>query len=218
MKNKVYFLGFVMISLSFNAQVGVGTIEPTEKLDVDGTLRVRKLPNDGEVGIYTTGQNTNSGAAATQTFKASTPLMVDADGVMGTTTYGSLVPNANLFDSQANKTKDDSSAMFVIKRFTLEDNTLPDTSAGRYSTSGMDTGMSVANWQGIISNISFKLTSQTNNPNAAFDINQPFNYRLQGGPTGNWKIIGDLPNMKETAFVDILFIKASIVAAEDRSK
>lgn len=207
-----------MATLSINAQVGVGTTTPTEKLDVEGTLRVRKLPNDGEVGIYTTGQNTNSGTVATQTFKASTPLMVDASGVMGTTTYGSLVPNANLFNTQANKTNSDSNAMFVIKRFTLEDNTLPDTSAGRYSTSGMDTGMSVANWQGIISNISFKLTSQTNNPNAAFVVGQPFNYRLQGVSGGNWKIIGDLPNMKETAFVDILFIKSIIVAAEDRSQ
>ena len=216
MKFKVYFLGFVFYGLSANAQVGISTKAPTEKLDVDGTLRVRKLPNDGEVGIYTTGQNTNSGTTPTQTFKASTPLMVDANGVMGTTTYGSLVPNSNLFGSQAGNTSNTSNALFVVKRFTLVDSV--GGLVGQYSTSGMDTGMSVANWQGIISNISFKLTTQTNNPNAAFVVDQPFNYRLKEGSDGKWKIIGDLPNMSETAYVDILFIKASIVAAEKRDQ
>ena len=215
MKFKVYFLGFVFCGLTTNAQVGINTKTPTEKLDVDGTLRVRKLPNDGEVGIYTIGQDTNSGTSPTQTFKASKPMMVDANGVMGTTTYGNLVPNSQQFGTVPAVIPDSFNAMFVVKRFTLTDNAV---GAGTYATSGMDTGMSVLNWQGIISNISFKLTSQTNDPNAAFVVGQPFNYRLQGEPTGNWKIIGDLPNMKETAFVDILFIKAGVVAAEDRSQ
>lgn len=217
MKKKIYFLGFAFSSLSIFAQVGVSTITPTEKLDVNGTLRIRELPDQGQANsIYTTGTDSSS-PTKNQTFTGSKPIVADAQGVLGTTNLYNVVPNNNFFGTDANRTNNTSTAMFVVKRYTLIDATSGAAGVpGTYSTNGLDTNMSVANWQAIISNISFKLTTATTNAGNVFVAGQPYNYRLQGPTGGNWKIVGDLRGLKEEAYVDVLFIKSSIVAAEPR--
>lgn len=219
MTYKTCFFGFLLMSLNTFAQVGVSTTSPTEKLDVNGTLRIRELPDQGQANsIYTTGTNSSS-ATKNQTFTGNKPVLADANGVLGLTSKYSVVPNSNLFGTDANRTSNESTAMFVVKRFTLIDATSGAAGVpGTYSTNGLDTNMSVANWQAIISNISFKLNSSTTDPANIFVVNQAFNYRLQGPAGGNWKIVGDLRGLKEEAYVDVLFIKSSIVAAEDRSQ
>lgn len=225
MKNKLLLLSSIFgASVSFFAQVGINTTTPTEKLDVNGTLRVRSLVNDGAVGIYTTGTNTNSGASPTQTFTADKPMVADTNGVFGITTKANLVPNRTV-TGLATDVADTSTAMFVVKRFLLYDDI--GTTIGRYhpastaaTVAGIfngDTTMSVNNWQAIISNVSYKFLSGTANTGDQFIQDNYFNYRLKGAAGGTWKIVGDIINLKEQAYVDVLFIKSSFVAAEDRS-
>lgn len=203
----ILFLGVCGLS---NAQVGINTTTPTEKLDVNGTLRVRSLPNDGAPNsIYTTSANTNSGATPTQTFKANRPLVSDANGVVGQTTTGDLVPNNTLTGFGNTTTPDSSKAYFVMKRYSLKE-----TISGMYVTTPFDTGMSVDNWQAIMSNVSWKFIGDSTG--AQFIDYRVFNYRLQGAAGSTWKITGDIINVLEEGYVDVLFIKSSIVAADDR--
>lgn len=75
----VFIIGFYF---SF-AQVGVDTDTPTEKLDVEGTARVRDLPVNGtENAISTLPDGTNS-PTQDQTFKATKTVVVDDNGVLG---------------------------------------------------------------------------------------------------------------------------------------
>lgn len=235
MKKNCFQLAFLLTTTFLSAQVGINIDTPTEKLDVNGTLRVRALPNDGATNaIYTTGTNTNSGANPTQTFKAERPMVTDTNGVMGKTMLGELVPNNTsgaTFD-----TTNLSTSMFVVKRFYLNDNLGAPATAGPPATAVVlgryhpnrtsqpsdgifngDTGMEVSKWQAIISNISFKLRTATANTSAQFVNDDFFNYRIKGAANGNWIIVGDIINIQEEAYVDVLFIKSSVVAADPRN-
>lgn len=237
MKKNYLQLAFLLISVFSFAQVGINIDTPTEKLDVNGTLRVRSLPNDGAPNaIYTTGTNTNSGTNPTQTFVAGRPAVVDANGVIGKTTYGELVPNSST-TTNFNSTNT-SSSMFVVRRYHIVDNlgTPITRDASGNITSGIlgryhpdrtsqpsdgvfngDTGMDVNNWQAVVSNVSFKMITTASAPSDQFRQNDYFNYRLKGAANGTWKIVGDIINIQEEAYIDILFIKASVVAAENRA-
>lgn len=60
------------------AQTGVNTVQPTETLDVSGTLRVRNLPSDKSV------INTNAnGGQGVATFKPTKTLLANENGVIG---------------------------------------------------------------------------------------------------------------------------------------
>ena len=234
MKMNLSLICLIAYCSFFQAQVGINTGTPTEKLDVNGTLRVRVLPNDNtEKAIYTRGTNTSS-STLSETFIAARPLVVDTNGIMGTTTFGDLVPN-NTTEPDFNTTNA-SSSMFVVRRFLLDDTV--DTDAddpqdvilppdpddpdsvpeGIFSIKGYNTGMKVDDWQAIISNVSWKMTTSSTSPTSAqFVLGQPFNYRLQGASGGTWRIVGDIINVTEKGYIDILFIKSKYVAAEDRS-
>lgn len=223
MKNKYILSAIFFYSTYSFAQVGINTTTPTEKLDVNGTLRVRTLPNSGETNsIYTTGPNSSTNTP-TQTFNAGRPMVTDANGVMGITTFSDLVPNSTL-GATAFNTTNTSSAMFVVKRFNLMDDV--GGTIGRYhpnyaggTTAGIfngDTGMKVSDWQPIISNISFKFRNETTNTGAQFIANNYYNYRVKGTIGGTWRIVGDILNMQEEAYVDVLFIRSSVVASDDR--
>lgn len=103
MKKLLFLLSvIVVVSLKSQGKVGVNTSTPTEVSDINGTLRVRSLPNNGTANaIYTTGTNTNSGTTPTQTFNAVNTVVLDANGVLGTypglpkisNTYTRLAPS-----------------------------------------------------------------------------------------------------------------------------
>ncbi len=96
MKNKFILAASVLCAAFSFAQVGINTNTPTERLDVNGTLRVRALPNAGATNsIYTNGTNSST-PTASQTFNAGRPMVTDGNGVMGITTYGDLVPNSTV--------------------------------------------------------------------------------------------------------------------------
>ncbi len=65
-----------------NKKVAVGTRNPTETLDVNGTLRVAVLPEDGQQLIFTT----SDGKAApdfNQRYTANRVVVADKNGVLG---------------------------------------------------------------------------------------------------------------------------------------
>ena len=75
---------FVVFAFQAFGQVGVGTVTPTELLDINGTLRIRNLPINGTTNtIHTTGENTSTDTP-TVTFNATYMVVLDANGVLGT--------------------------------------------------------------------------------------------------------------------------------------
>ena len=223
MLKKSSLLYLLFLSSHTYAQVGINITTPTETLDVNGTARVRSLPDDGTIGIRTTPSGTAS-ANADQLFTAKSPLVVDANGVLGKAVNETFVPNSAT--GPTFNTTNTSEAFFVVKRFLLYDNI--GGLVGRYhpnyvggTTPGIfngDTGMDVSKWQAMISNISFKFLTSSDQTHQQFAQNDYFNYRLKGDTAGTWKIIGDIINLQEQAYVDVLFIKSDYVAAENRSQ
>ncbi len=188
MKKKFTFSLFLAGFLNFAfAQVGVNSNTPTESLDVNGTIRVHNLP-----------------------IKASTshnPVVNSENyNVIGKTTKGNLVPNKNV----ANFTADDnSSAMFVIKRYKISD--YPSNGAG------FDTQMSSDKWEAFLSNVGFSF-SEIRAIHNIFNEYHLHSWQLRTNPTlKRWVIWGDINGVNENSnFVDILFIRKSVVAAENR--
>ena len=68
-----------------NGKVGVNTSLPTEIFDVNGTLRVRSIPVNNKVGVFTKPDGTAS-TAKDQLFTGISTLMIDKNGVIGS--YG----------------------------------------------------------------------------------------------------------------------------------
>lgn len=68
---------------AYAQKVGVNDRNPTEVLDVNGTLRVRELPQNNQVNAHSTSASGAASAAKDQTFKASGELVVDKNGVVG---------------------------------------------------------------------------------------------------------------------------------------
>lgn len=67
-------------------KVAVGTRNPTETLDVNGTLRVTVLPEEGQELIFTVNGGTNNGKAAAnfdQPYTCNRVVMADVNGVLG---------------------------------------------------------------------------------------------------------------------------------------
>ncbi|SFN74417.1 hypothetical protein SAMN05421594_4080 [Chryseobacterium oleae] len=195
-------------------KVGINTTTPTEILDVKGTLRVRSLPNTGTANsIYTTGTDAHSGATPTQTFTGTTPLMINTNGVLGTTTFSNLVPNNTAPNFNTTNT---SGAMLVIKRFTIGD-----WASGQNGNLGFDTGMSVANWEAILSGWMSTFTNNSTASSASQIFGTPnqfgFRMRAQTGGAATWRIIGDIATVNEAQIVDVLFISKKNVATETRT-
>ncbi len=79
------FAGFplAMLSQTNSSKVGVNTRTPTEVLHVEGTARVKDLPNNGANSIYTKTDGTASNAKD-QKFTAEKMVVADKNGVLGT--------------------------------------------------------------------------------------------------------------------------------------
>src|SRR5690554_405230 len=77
----ILFMAFIVFPMV--GQVGIGTETPTEALDINGTLRIRNLPEHGtNNAIHTTGENT-ANSTPTETFTATHMLVLDENGVLG---------------------------------------------------------------------------------------------------------------------------------------
>ncbi|MGV4413709.1 hypothetical protein [Chryseobacterium sp. T1] len=207
--NTVLFIVLSVFFYKVSAQIGINSATPTEVLDVNGTTRIRSLPPIGTSNsIYTTGTDTSNGLAPSEVFNGSTMIYSDANGVLGksTSTTSNLMPNNT---TTGFNTSDTSTAMFVIKRFTVAD--------WPSSGGGLSTGMSVAGWEAIMSNIQFNIPTNASTENI-FAANALHNYRLLGPANDVWKIIGDINAISDgNKSVDILFIKKTITASDART-
>lgn len=225
MKNLFFFV-FCFLSTFFNAQsthkdkVGINTKTPTEILDVNETMRVRTIPNDK--AIYVDGTGTS------KTYTAVSPVVVsDNYNVVGRTTKADLVPNNT---TSGFNTSDNSTAMFVIRRFKIGDwpsangdvgtalgvyTPNPDTTKPPILVTG--TTMSTVKWDAILSNVGFGFSKEDQVNNV---FNQFHLHSWQLIPKdGVWKIWGDINGMQEKSdYVDVLFIRKSNVASEERNE
>lgn len=190
----------LIIGSILKAQFGINTNTPTEIADVNGTLRVRSLPTPGTTNsIYTTGTNTNSGSNPTQTFNGSTVIASDNNGVLGKMNTNNLVPITPLTDTSNNST-----AMFVIKRYAI----------GDYPT--FDTEMSVSKWEPIISNVMFNHHTGNTVPGTYY-YNGEFGYQIYSDDNEpNWIIHGDINQVDESSVTDVLFINKNYVSGDNR--
>src|SRR5690606_40738669 len=76
-------IAITVFSLLSFGQVGVNTQEPTEILDVNGTMRVRDLPENGETNAIYTQPNGERSENKDQTFTATRTVVADNNGVLG---------------------------------------------------------------------------------------------------------------------------------------
>lgn len=85
---KTIYLLILTISISFSVtsqsnKVGVNTTTPTENVDINGLVRLRAHPEDGETNAIYTKTNGDASGTKDQTFTAVRHLMADANGVVG---------------------------------------------------------------------------------------------------------------------------------------
>lgn len=85
---KTIYLLILTISISFSVKsqtknVGVNTTTPTENMDVNGIVRLRAHPQDGETNAIYTKTNGDASGTKDQTFIATRNLLADANGVVG---------------------------------------------------------------------------------------------------------------------------------------
>lgn len=204
MKKSLLFAGVLAMGLA-NAQtgkVGINTETPTEIFDVNGTVRVRQLPDENTTGIYTTGTNTAS-TTANQTFTPTKIVVADANGVLGVSTTQEL---GNVGGSTATgaTTDNNSTAMFVKKRY----------SAGDWpSGANTNTGFSVDKWDAIITINRFE---RSGNMDGAWFSKTGNSVQLDvANKGGTWWIIGDIGSVEESWEFTVLFINKKYIASDD---
>lgn len=182
------------VSESYLSQVGIVTSTPTETVDVNGTLRVRDLPVKGEKKVSTIGQDQVSDEK--QIFKPMVVVVADNNGVVGKKSLATLVSEA--YKANFNTT-DNSSALFVIKRYDVDD----------WPSGGQqfDTGMSTSKWEALLSGWQTGFTNRPNLKSIGGIFTIEFGFRLDRGRGGTWKLRGDMPKAKERQYIDVLFIK-----------
>lgn len=80
------FAGFplAMLSQTNSSKVGVNTRTPTEVLHVEGTARVKDLPNNGATSSIYTKTDGKASNAKDQKFTAEKMVVADKNGVLGT--------------------------------------------------------------------------------------------------------------------------------------
>ena len=94
MKKSINILG-LLFSLGLVAQTGVKTTAPTEKLDVNATVRLRTLPKDGDINAINTKPDGTKSTVKDQTFVVNNVISADKNGVIGKSEVGKAMLNTN---------------------------------------------------------------------------------------------------------------------------
>ncbi len=199
---KIFFILCIVLggglATAQSNKVGINTTTPTEYLDVNGTMRVRALPADLSY------KKAASGLAGGIPVVNSTPY-----NVVGQTTRAELVPNNTTINFTTTNTSD---AMFVIKRFSLKD--WPSGSGEK----GIDTTMSSTLWVAIMSNVGYSSEGDWKFQDNIFKEQHLHGWALVDNGT-TWRIWGDINGITEKSdYVDVLFIKKSVVDSDVRNK
>ncbi|MCH7400159.1 hypothetical protein MM236_19350 [Belliella sp. DSM 107340] len=66
-----------------NGKLGIGTLTPSENVDINGVARVRNLPLNGTANAISTTVTGEAAASQNQTFTASRTVVADENGVLG---------------------------------------------------------------------------------------------------------------------------------------
>ena len=83
-------LGITRMKITGEGNVAVNISSPTEKLDVNGNIRLRSLPLNGSTNaIFTNPGGSTASPTQNQTFTATRTIVADANGVLG---YASGLP------------------------------------------------------------------------------------------------------------------------------
>lgn len=195
-------LGFMGLQAQ-TGKVGVNTETPTEILDVNGTVRVRSLPEEGTVGIHTTGTNTST-TNPSQAFTPKGIVVADENGVLGVSPGG-------LSNSNGATADNNSTAMFVKKKYSTGDwpeGSLPNT------------GFSTTKWDAIL--IPTRLSKRQGR-----QLSVPFMSGANGGndmaqvwldvipSNGTWRVTGDVSDLSEDWEFTILFINKNYIVADE---
>ena len=86
MKTVYLLIMTILISLSVHSQsnkVGVNTSTPTENMDVNGIVRLRAHPANGEANAIYTQPNGQASGTQNQVFNEVANVVADANGVVG---------------------------------------------------------------------------------------------------------------------------------------
>lgn len=185
MRKKLSFLGLLAF-VGLQAQegnVGINTPNPTENLDVNGTVRVRDLAE-------TKKQN-----AQGEPFIPIGTVMADANGVLG-------LKRAPQPGETAYSTGPDSPAFFVKKTY---------VSNGEISD--YDTGFSADVWDAFVTVNGYQATQDDANLRFAQQIGGGINVFLNKNASNNWIIErADIPEATgEKWTLTILFVKKKFV-------
>lgn len=197
-------LGIVNFALSQTGKVGIETNQPTETLDVNGTTRIRTLPQDGDVNAIYTLPDGNASNNKDQKYTSENFVVADENGVIGIAKKKVVTVNSS--DDDYNN----ASSLFVIKKYILKDNP-----SIRNGGAGFDTGMSTDKWEAIISLPFMKYNANgTQNP---FTYNgggsREWGANLVKGTDNIWKVKGNIVNIHEEMYIEILFINKDFVSA-----
>lgn len=180
-----------------NAQtgkVGVNTATPTEIFDVNGTVRVRTLPVEGEVAVHTTGENASTDTGS-QAYAPIGFVLTDANGVLG------QLPASN-------NTTNESTALFVKKVYTAGDEP-----SGKSFTQ-TNTGFEVSKWDAILT-INRVYRNGAKTEGVEMFNNEGWGMHLQlKEENGYWRVVGDTNSVAERTVFTILFIKKGIIASD----
>lgn len=80
-------LGSEKMRVTGTGEIGINTTGPTEKLDNNGTTRLRVLPQNGANNVIHTTSDGSASGAQNQTFTAVNTVVADANGVLGKLPY-----------------------------------------------------------------------------------------------------------------------------------
>lgn len=197
-KTATIFSLLLTLTLAKSQKLGISTITPTEDLDVNGNLRVRNLPSDIDY------KKNSDGLAG------GIPIVNSSSfNIVGKTTKADLVPNNKATNFN---TSDDSSAMFVIKRFTHLD------WPSHQDDIGHNTGMSSSKWVAVMSNIGYSSYGNWEFQDNIFKETKLHGYALFDNGT-TWRIWGDINGINDKSdYIDILFINKQLIAQEIRNQ
>lgn len=190
-------LAFVGLQAQKQNKVGINTENPTEQLDVNGTMRVRMLPYNRKPNAIHTKEDGANSVGRTETYKAKNIVRVDANGVFGV---------IDVDDTVVDVVGSASNAMFVKKLY-----------SATFPVVNKDTGFSSDKWIAVLNVIGY------NNSNGAKLARKLLTQNGDGlllniskGNNGNWVVDGQLPEGTGINIdYEILYINAEYAVVDD---
>lgn len=178
-------------------KVGINTENPTEQLDVSGTMRVRILPYTKKPDAIYTKEDGTASESRSETYVAKNVVRVDANGVFGVIDVDDAL--ADVVDSASN-------AMFVKKQYT-----------GTFPVVNKDTGFSTDKWVAVLNVIGYNNANKVRVARKFLTQNgDGLLLNVSKGANGNWIVDGQLPEATGVNIAyEILYINTEYAVVDD---